>query len=92
MLVLQITSYSRQLGLALLQMKGGTCLQMLETGDLLFKLRLFFREAPWSSGERRGLTIRAMVLGRGFESRHHLKTRWIDHLMGENTTKKNKGS
>ena len=33
-------------------------------------------EAPWSSGERCGLTIQAMVLGRGFESRLHLKTRW----------------
>ena len=40
----------------------------------------WFREAPWSSGERRGLTIQvqAMFLGRGFESRLHLKTRWND--------------
>ena len=36
------------------------------------------REAPWSSGGRRGLMIQAMVLGRGFESQLHLKTRWKD--------------
>ena len=35
-------------------------------------------ESPWSGGERRGLTIQAMVLGRGFKSRRHLKTRWKD--------------
>ena len=33
---------------------------------------------PPASGERRGLSIRAMVLGRGFESRLQLKTRWKD--------------
>ena len=46
------------------------------------------REAPWSSGEHRGLTIPAILLGRGFESRHHLKTKWKDHSLGENITKK----
>ena len=35
-------------------------------------------EAPCSSGERCGLTIQAMVFGRGFESQHHLKTRWME--------------
>ncbi len=34
-------------------------------------------EAPWSSGECQGLTVWAMVLGCGFNSRVHLKTRWI---------------
>ena len=33
---------------------------------------------PPASGERRGLSIRAKVLGRGFESRLQLKTRWKD--------------
>jgi len=33
-------------------------------------------EAPWSSGERWGLTIWATVLGRGFKSQRHLKTIW----------------
>jgi len=33
-------------------------------------------EAPWSSGERWGLTIRAIVHRRGFESWLHVKTRW----------------
>jgi len=32
--------------------------------------------SPWSSGECRGLTIRAMVLGRGLIFWLHLKTRW----------------
>ena len=41
-----------------------------------------FGEAPWSSGEHRGLTIQAMVLGRGFETRLHLKTRWKDGSLG----------
>jgi len=47
------------------------------------------REAPWSSGECRGLTIRAMVLKREFKSKFHLKTRWkkMDQLMAENITK-----
>ncbi len=34
-------------------------------------------EAPWSSGERQGLTVWAMVLRCGFNSWVHLKTRWI---------------
>ena len=51
------------------------------------------REAPWSSGERHGLTIQAMVLGRGFESRLHLKTRWKDGpLDGRKIMKDNKDS
>jgi len=35
-----------------------------------------------------------MVLGRGFKSRLHLKTRWkkIDHLMAKKLTKNNKDS
>ena len=33
---------------------------------------------PWSSGERRGLTVRVMVLGHGFEIWLRLKTRWKD--------------
>ena len=49
---------------------------------------LMKREASWSSGQRRGLTIQAMVLGRGFESRLHLKTRWKDGpLDGRETVK-----
>ncbi len=46
-------------------------------------------EAPWFIGERRGFTIRAMVLRRGFKSRLHPKTRLkkMDHLMAENITK-----
>jgi hypothetical protein len=43
---------------------------------LYFKF-LFTGEAPWSSGERQGLTVWAMVLGRGFNSQVRLKTRWI---------------
>jgi hypothetical protein len=35
------------------------------------------REAPWSSGEHRGLTVWAMVLGCEFNSLVRLKTRWI---------------
>jgi len=35
-------------------------------------------EPPWSSGEYRGLTILVMVIGRGFKSQLHLKTRWKD--------------
>ena len=51
------------------------------------------REAPWSSGERSGLTIQAMVLGRGFKSQLHLKTRWNDGpLDGRKITKDNKDS
>jgi hypothetical protein len=34
-------------------------------------------EAPWYSGERRGLTVWAMVLGYEFNSQVCLKTRWI---------------
>jgi hypothetical protein len=34
-------------------------------------------KAPWSSGERQGLTHRAMVLACEFDSRVHQKTRWI---------------
>ena len=69
----------------------------------LFHKLIIPREAPWSSGERQGLTIRAMVLGRGFESWLHLKTRWRwttrwqkntennkDSQMGQVTSKKNK--
>ncbi len=41
----------------------------------------YIGEAPWSSGKRLGLTIRAMVLGRGFKSRLHLKTRWKERLL-----------
>jgi len=37
-----------------------------------------YGEAPWSSGERRRLRIWPIVLGRGFNSRLHLKTRWKD--------------
>jgi hypothetical protein len=42
-----------------------------------------------SNGECQGLMIQAMVLGRGFESWLHLKTRWkkMSHLMAENITK-----
>jgi hypothetical protein len=36
-----------------------------------------FGEAPWSSGERQGLTVLAMVFGREFNSQVCLKTRWI---------------
>ncbi len=48
-----------------------------------------FMEAPWSSGERGLLTIRAIVLGRGFEPQLHLKTRWkkTNHSMAEKLTK-----
>ncbi len=35
------------------------------------------REVPWSSGKCQGLTVWAMVLGHGFNSRVNLKTRWI---------------
>ncbi len=35
------------------------------------------REAPWSSGEHRGFTVCAMVLGREINSQVCLKTRWI---------------
>ncbi len=47
----------------------------------------------WSSGERRGLTIRAMFLGRGFKSRLHLRTRCknMGHLIKKNN-KNNKES
>jgi hypothetical protein len=34
-------------------------------------------KALWSSGEHRGLMVWAMILGREFDSRVHLKTRWI---------------
>ncbi len=57
---------------------------MLNTSTSIFSNRpyyqvkkIFDREAPWSSGERRGLTVWAMVLGCEFNSRVHLKTRWI---------------
>ena len=52
----------------------------------------FLWEAPWSSGERQGLTIRAMVLGRGFESWLHLKTRWRWTTRWQKNTKINKDS
>jgi hypothetical protein len=43
--------------------------------------------APWSSGERHGLTI--MVLECWFEYRHHLKTRWKDETLdGRKSNKK----
>ena len=45
-------------------------------------------EAPLASGECQGLAILAMVLGRRFESRRYLKTRWQDQSMGENIMKK----
>ncbi len=50
-------------------------------------------EAPWSSGERWGLTVWAMVLGRKFNFQVHLKTRWIrrTYLMAEKN-EKNKNS
>jgi len=52
------------------------------------------REAPWSSGERQGLTIRATVLGRGLESQLHLKTRLKRDgpLDGRKNNKNNKDS
>ncbi len=45
-------------------------------------------EAPWSSGERQGLTVWAMVLGRGFNSRVHLKTRWATWWQKKNENNK----
>ena len=51
---------------------------------LIFSLR----KAPWSSGECRELTIRAIVLGNGLESQLHLETRWKDGpLDGRKITK-----
>ena len=44
-------------------------------------------EVPWSSVERCGLTIQAMVLGRKLEPRLHKKTRWKD---GRKIAKDNK--
>ncbi len=41
------------------------------------KNKLRVGEAPWSGGERQGLTVWAMVLIRVFNSRVHLKSRWI---------------
>jgi hypothetical protein len=45
--------------------------------SLIVPNNIKFGEAPWSSGERQGLTLRAMVLGCEFDSQVHLKTRWI---------------
>ena len=43
---------------------------------LIFNDKIMLKGAdPWSSGESWGLTVEVMVLGRGFESRLHLKTR-----------------
>jgi hypothetical protein len=50
------------------------------------------REAPWSSGERRGLTVWAMVLGCEFDSRVHLKTRWIRRTTWWQKNENNKDS
>jgi hypothetical protein len=43
----------------------------------ILNIKIFHGEAPWSSGELQGLTVWAMVLGCGFNSGVHLKTRWI---------------
>ncbi len=48
-------------------------------------------EAPYSCGERQGLTIRAMVLGRKFKSRLHLKLDGKDGLLvGRKNNENNK--
>ena len=61
------------------------------TSDKSFAIDIFSREAPWSSRERHGLTIQALVLGGGFESRFHLKARWKDGpLDGRKITKDKK--
>ncbi len=52
----------------------------------------FHREAPWSRGERQGLTVWAMVLGREFDSNVHLKTRWIRRTTWWQQNKNNKDS
>ena len=63
------------------------------TSDKSFAIDIFSREAPWSSRERHGLTIQALVLGGGFESRFHLKARWKDGpLDGRKITKDKKDS
>jgi len=48
----------------------------LKTSPNLTEIDWKWGEAPWSSGECWGLTIQPTVLGRGFESRLCLKTRW----------------
>jgi hypothetical protein len=50
------------------------------------------REAPWSWGERRGLTDWTMVLGREFDSQVNLKARWIRRTTWWQKNKNNKDS